>query len=101
MKRKEKITWFLQWNDKNGWYTDERCDLEEAKKMTYKEAVKYFFGVLNEEFYYKKVDNIFELTYEEVIKDAKENGFYESTCTKLKLLVENKNPTEEFYGSLI
>ncbi len=96
-----KITKFLQWNDKNGCYTDENCDLEEEPRMTYEEAVKYFFGVLNDDFYYNIVDNIFELTYEEVIKYAKDNGFYNKTYEKLMLLVDNENPTEEFYRSLI
>ncbi|AMN37091.1 hypothetical protein ACSXC4_13845 [Clostridium perfringens] len=102
-KEKERllITKFLQWNDKNGYYTDENCDLEEQQRMTYEEAVKYFFGVLNDDFYYNIVDNIFELTYEEAINYAKDNGFYNNTYEKLMLLVENENPTEEFYRSLI
>lgn len=56
---------------------------------------------LNDDFYYNIVDNIFELTYEEAIKYAKDNGFYNNTYEKLMLLVENENPTEEFYRSLI
>ncbi|HHD2718510.1 TPA: hypothetical protein ACOTHS_002116 [Clostridium perfringens] len=102
-KEKERllITKFLQWNDKNGYYTDENCDLEKQPRMTYEEAVKYFFGVLNDDFYYNIVDNIFELTYEEVIKYAKDNGFYNNTYEKLMLLVENENQTEDFYRSLI
>ncbi|HAT4093857.1 hypothetical protein ACSXD8_12520 [Clostridium perfringens] len=99
--KRVKITEFLQWNDKNGYYTDEECDLEEQPRMTYEEAFKYFFGVLNDDFYYNIVDNIFELTYEEAIKCAKDNGFYNKTYEKLMLLVENENPTEEFYRSLI
>ncbi|MCX0354878.1 hypothetical protein LI064_10180 [Clostridium perfringens] len=104
MKRefeRRNITKFLQWNDKNGYYTDEECDLEEEPRMKYEEAVKYFFGVLNDDFYYNIVDNIFELTYEEAIKYAKDNGFYNKTYKKLMLLIENENPTEEFYRSLI
>ena len=100
-KERIKISEFLQWNDRNGYYTDEECDLEEEPRMKYEEAVKYFFGVLNDDFYYNIVDNIFELTYEEVIKYAKDNGFYNNTYEKLMLLVENENPTEEFYRSLI
>ncbi|MBI6087290.1 hypothetical protein H8J89_04295 [Clostridium perfringens] len=102
-KQKERINIikFLQWNDRNGYYTDEECDLEEEPRMTYEEAVKYFFGVLNDDFYYNIVDNIFELKYEEAIKYAKDNGFYKKTYEKLMLLLENENPTEEFYRSLI
>lgn len=69
--------------------------------MIYEEAVKYFFGVLNDDFYYKIVDNIFELTYEEAINYAKENGFHDKTYEKLMLLVNNEDVTEEFYRSLI
>ena len=28
-----KVLEFLQWNDKNGYYTDERCDLEYLMKI--------------------------------------------------------------------
>ena len=34
-------------------YTDENCDLEEVPRMTYDDSVKYFFGVMNDDFYYK------------------------------------------------
>lgn len=95
------ITKFLQWNDKQGAYTDENRDIEEFPRMTYKESIKYFFGVLHDDFYYKIADNIFELTYEEVIKYAKEDGFYDKTIQKLEILIENDSPTNEFYASLI
>lgn len=96
-----KITKFLQWNDRNGSYTDENCALEEIPRMTYEDAVKYFFGVMNDDFYYKITDNIFELTYEEAIKYAKEKDFYDITIQKLSLLVNDDNPTVELYRSLI
>lgn len=46
--------------------------------MTYENVVKYFFGVMNNDFYYGIADNIFELSYDEVIKYAKENNFIDS-----------------------
>ncbi|AWZ49683.1 hypothetical protein C3495_13140 [Clostridiaceae bacterium 14S0207] len=102
-KNKERIaiTKFLQWNDRNGSYTDENCDLEEIPRMTYEDAVKYFFGVMNDDFYYKITDNIFEITYVEAIKYAKEKGFYDITIQKLNSLVSEDNPTVELYRSLI
>lgn len=102
-KNKERIaiTKFLQWNDRNGSYTDENCDLEEISRMTYEDAVKYFFGVMNDDFYYKITDNIFEITYVEAIKYAKEKGFYDITMQKLNSLVNDDNPTVELYRSLI
>lgn len=69
--------------------------------MIYEEAVKYLFVVLNDDFYYNIVDNIFELTYEEAINYGKENRFYDKTYEKLMLLVNNEDVTEEFYRSLI
>ena len=99
--KKIKITEFLQWNDRNGCYTDENCDLEDIPRMTYEDAVKYFFGVMNDDFYYSITDNIFKLSYEEVIKYAKDNNFYDSTYEKLNLLINNDKPTIEFYKSLI
>ncbi len=33
---------FLQWNDRNGFYTDKNCDLEDIPRMTYEDAIKYF-----------------------------------------------------------
>ena len=44
---------------------------------------------------------IFELSYEEVIKYAKDNNFYDSTYEKLNLLINNDKPTIEFYKSLL
>ncbi|MCU7202483.1 hypothetical protein [Turicibacter sanguinis] len=96
-----RILKFLQWNDRHGCYTDENCELENASKLTYEDAVKYFFGVMNEDFYYAKVDNIFELTYEEVVKFAQEQGFYIPTMSKLEKLLSQCNPTIEFYKSLL
>ena len=32
--------------------------------MTYEDAVKYFFRVMNYDFYYSIADNIFELSYD-------------------------------------
>lgn len=45
--------------------------------------------------------NVIKFLYEETIKYAKDNGFYNNTYEKLMLLVEHENPTEEFYRSLI
>ena len=100
-KNRIKILNFLQWNDKHGCYTDENCDLEEFPRFTYEDAVKYFFGVINDDFYYSKADNIFELTYEQVINYAKENELYDSTMEKLELLIQEELPTDSFYRTLI
>lgn len=68
---RSRILDFLQWNDRNGCYTDENCDLEEVDRLSYNDAIKFFFGVINENFYYSKVDNIFELSYDQTIENAK------------------------------
>lgn len=96
-----RITQFLQWNDRNGFYIDENCDLEDIPRMTYEDAVKYFFIVMNDDFYYGITDNIFELTYDEVIKYAKDNKFYDITVNKLSLLENENRPTVEFYKFII
>lgn len=98
---RKKILQFLQWNDRNGCYTDENCDLEEVTRMTYEEAVKYFFGIINDDFYYNIAENIFELTYDEVIKYAKENNIYESTMNKLQILIDAKSADDELYRSIL
>lgn len=98
---REKILKFLQWNDRHGCYTDENCDLEEFPRFTYEEAIKYFFGVINDVFYYSKADNIFELSYDQVINYAKENEFYDCTIEKLESLIQEDSPTDSFYRTLI
>ena len=100
-KQRILITSFLQWNDRNGYYTDENCDLENIPRMTYEDAVKYFFSVMNEDFYYSVTDNIFELSYEEVINYARENNFYDNTINKLNSLVNTDKITMDFYKSLL
>ena len=96
-----RILNFLQWNDRHGCYTDENCDLEDVSRLSYNDAVKFFFGVMNEDFYYSKVDNIFELSYDETIEYAKQNGFYDSTMEKLQLLLQEPSPNDRFYRTLI
>ncbi|MBO3399105.1 hypothetical protein JJB71_16450 [Clostridium perfringens] len=88
---RKKILNFLQWNDKNGYYTDERCVLEQVPKLSFKESIKYFFGVINSDFHYTIVDNIFELSFDKTIEYAKSNGFYKETCNKLSKLLNNTN----------
>lgn len=63
--------------------------------------MKFFFGVMNEDFYYSRVDNIFELSYDQVIEYTKQNGFYDSTMDKLQLLLQESVPNDNFYRSLI
>ena len=103
LKEKERraITKFLQWNDKNGCYTDENCDIEGVERMTYDDAVKYFFGVMNEDFYYNITDNIFELTYVDTIRYAKDNNLYDKTISKLNSLVNAENIDTVLYRSLL
>ena len=56
---------------------------------------------MNEYFYYSKVDNIFELSYDETIEYAKQSGFYDSTVEKLQLLLQEPLLNDKFYRSLI
>ena len=97
----ERIIDFLQWNDRHGCYTDENCDLEGVSRLSYNDAVKFFFGVINEDFYYSNVDNIFELSYDQTIEYAKQNSFYDITIEKLQLLLQESSPNDNFYRSLI
>ncbi|WP_326512257.1 hypothetical protein [Clostridium intestinale] len=92
---------FLQWNDRNGCYTDKNRDLDGIPRMTYEDAVKYFFSIINDDFYYKIVDNIFELTYDEVINYAKEQDIYKITIKKLHKLIGENNPSANFYKGFI
>lgn len=99
--KRKRIIEFLQWNDKNGCYTDEGCEIEKIPVMTYKDAVKYFFGVMNDDEYYKVADNIFELEYEYVIHIAKSKQFFDRTMYLLEELQNEEVPTVEFYKKLI
>lgn len=57
--------------------------------------------IINYDFYYSRADNIFELTYDEVIKYAKENNIYESTMNKLQILINAKSADDELYRSIL
>ena len=96
-----RILNFLQWNDRHGCYTDENCNLEGVSPLRYEDAIQFFFGVMNEDFYYSKVDNIFELSYDQTIEYAKQNDFYDSTMEKLQLLIQESNTDDSFYRTLI
>ena len=69
--------------------------------MTYDDSVKYFFGVMNDDFYYNITDNIFELSYDQIIEYARQNDFYDSTVEKLQLLLQEPSSNDRFYKTLI
>lgn len=101
MNDRECILKFLQWCDPHGCYTDEECDIEGFDRLSYEDSEKFFFGFLNEKFYCTVVDNIFELTHEEVINFAKEQGFYKATKIKLNQLLNNHTPSVDFYKQIL
>ena len=45
---------------------------------------------MNDDFYYIIADNIFKLSYDEVIQYAKDNNLYDSIYEKLNLLINNE-----------
>lgn len=96
-----KILNFLKWNDKNGVYTDEDRYIEGIEKMTYKDAIKYFYSVVNDDIYYKEADNIFELTFKEVKDIAVKNNIVNSTENKLDILLKAENNLEDVYRTLV
>lgn len=100
LKRLELLN-FLQWNDRHGCYTDQNCDLESVSRLSFDDAIKYFFGLMNEDFYYSKVDNIFELSYNQTIDYAKQNDFYDRTMENLGIVLQKLVPNDSFYKILI
>lgn len=100
-KERKGIIEFLQWNDRNGCYTDENCDSEDVPRMTYEEAIKYFFGVVNDDIYSQISESMADIEYEQVINFAKQNGFYDETLDKLSKLISKTSNTVEVYKSLL
>ena len=100
-RERKIIIEFLQWNDKNGCYTDENCDSEDVPRMTYEEAIKYFFGVVNADAYSQISESMADIEYEQVINFAKQNGFYDETLDKLSKLISKTSHTVEIYKSLL
>lgn len=100
-RERKIIIEFLQWNDKNGCYTDENCDSEDVPRMTYEEAVKYFFEVVNGDAYASIGESMADIEYEEVIRYAKDKNLYDITMRKLSGLISKINPTIEFYKGLL
>lgn len=56
---------------------------------------------MNEDFYYYIMYNMFELSYEDVIRYAKDKSGYDRTKDKLNKLINEKKPTVELYKILI
>lgn len=100
-KKRKSIMEFLQWNDPNGCYTDENCDSEDVPRMTYEEAIKYFFGVVNADAYIEISESMADIEYEQVINFAKQNGFYDETLDKLSKLISKTSHTVEVYKSIL
>ena len=69
--------------------------------MTYEEAIKYFFGVVNADAYSQISESMADIEYEQVINFAKQNGFYDETLDKLSKLISKTSHTVEVYKSLL
>lgn len=95
-----KILYFLKWNDSNGIYTVEDRMREDFPLLTFENAVVLFYGVIYDDFFFSITDNVFELSYLEVINLAKKNGFFEDATIKLELLL-TQSSTESTYKSLV
>ena len=86
-----ELTKFLQWNDRNGSYTDEECELEGVAPLTYEEAMCYFYynvfeDIYNENGYY----NPGELEYEECISIAKDNNLEFTVGIYIEYVLKHK-----------
>lgn len=99
-KEREIILEFLQWNDKNGCLTDEKCRKQGDKPFGKKDTLKLFYGAVNQDLFVgQRDDNPLSFTYPEVMWIAKEKKVYFSTTTKLKMLLENN--CEKTYQKII
>jgi len=95
-KDREKILEFLQWNDRNGCFTDINCKKEKLKPLSKKDSLKIFFTVVNEDL---TELNPLEYEYPYLVKNLKEKNLYFSTMVKLEYLLENSS--SEGYRKLI
>lgn len=99
-KDREVILKFLQWNDKNGCFTDENCKEQGQKIFGKRDTQKMFFDVVNSDFLLgERYENPLRFTYAEVLWIAKGKNVYFSTITKLKMLLENNS--EKTYQKII
>lgn len=92
---------FLVWNDKNANISDEDCDLAGVERLSYEDVIRDFFCIINSDFYYRMVDNIFELSCNQVISLAKDNLLYEDTINKLNKLLAGTPNDIELYKSIL
>lgn len=71
--------------------------LEEISRMTYEEAVKYLFRVVNEDDYVSISEWIADIEYKESIHYAKGKNLYDINMRKLSELISKINPTIELF----
>lgn len=91
-KEREIILEFLQWNDKNGCFTDKKCKEQGQKPFGKRDTLKMFFDVVNQNLFVgEKDENPLSFTYPEVLWIAKGKNVYFSTTTKLKMLLDNNS----------
>lgn len=84
---RKSILLFLQWNDKNGCYTDEECKQQGYKPFGKKDTIKLFFSTINKDI----IEDPLSYSYPEIISISKETNIYFSTILKLQLLLKAPN----------
>lgn len=66
-------------------------------RMTYEEAVKYLFRVVNEDDYVSISEWMADIEYKEAIRYAKDKNLYDITMRKLSELISKINLTIELF----
>lgn len=99
-KEMDRLKEFLQWEDRNGCYTDENCEIEDMPILDEEGTLKYVIKVLNFEEFENSSKDIQEMEFEEIEEFLKSKELYEITIDKINTLKENdKNIT--LYRKLI
>lgn len=88
------ITNFLQWNDRNGAYTDELCKECNNEPFGKRDVLKFFFSTINQDLLYHEEDeNPLNISLSKVVSLLKEKHLYFSSMIKLELLLKDDSIT--------
>lgn len=110
---RKKIIEFLQWNDRNGSYSDENAISEGLEPLTYEETLLFFWHILYADYNcYRHVENALDIEYEDACKILKQNNdpfnankefsLYDKSFGLINLLVmANEEDKKNIYSLIV
>lgn len=93
------LTNFLQWNDRNGVYSDQECEILGIDNLTIEESIISFFYNMWIDIYSEYEESAFEIGLSKCVEIAQANNIFDKGMALINQIVTD--PSENTYRNVV